>query len=677
MRLSESDLHSGMLVHVQIIPPLSQTTVNKNMDVHVEYTYNNEKCVLNIPNTETINELKIRIKNQYEDRDMIDFKLYNENKEELSLIDPDRTLKSFGVKSGQTISAVFRLITRNTQPPVVNNHSEVSTKPSASPTTKKRSEKVIVICNYPPNNSEPMHVSLKDTVSQLTKKIETKTLNQRLVISEMSSNNIKINLKNDTFRSLAHLGFKSDDIINVTMTDKAPTYASIVSSQPPSSPKSDKKSLTHRINKKPVGLDNLGNSCYMNSALQCLAHIPQLTNFFLDSLNYHHMDDGEHTDNDWNPFDKVGEVTGAYADLLWKLWRCEENDESYDSLKPNRIKKKIGDKDSRFSTNDQQDAQEFMSFFLDAIHEELKSKNQNDRNTIIKQLFFGEITSIITCTACNKEESTTHPISFLSIPLNRQERTFWVSFIPKKGQSEEAYVVAPISGRVEHVVDEFTRCRKQPSLFNYILAMLPDGEIDFDKSLSEIPTDEIIFMEQEERTNNPKPKPLEFPTKRSTLEDCLEEFFSPEELQDGWTCQREKCKKKTTATKQLRLNKLPAVLIIQFKRFSHENGLHQKVETFVHYPMKELNLKRFLPRSSSEEAVYDLIAVSTHMGSISGGHYTAYARNTKFNKTAWYRFDDSSVTLVKEQDYEYDIVTRHAYLLFYIKKGISNQVTTV
>lgn len=208
--------------------------------------------------------------------------------------------------------------------------------------------------------------------------------------------------------------------------------------------------------------------------------------------------------------------------------------------------------------------------------------------------------------------------------------------------------------------------------------MLPDGELDFSRPLSDIHTDELIFMEQEDPTqNHRRPEPLKLPRQQSTLQECLKEFFARETLEDQWICPKKNCQEKTLATKQLKLSTLPPILIIQFKRFSHENGLHQKVETNVDYPIKELNLNECLP-SLEEEAIYDLIAVSKHMGSIFGGHYITYARYlTKTNKSRWYRFDDSCVTTVKTDNYYYDIVSRNAYLLFYSRRDNSNLRTSV
>ena len=159
-RLSQLDLHNGMSVHVQIIPPLSSTTINENIDVHVECTYDHDKFMLHLPNTETIGELKTKIQKQFEDVNVLILSCIMKRRKNLASNDPDRTLKSFGVIPGQTISANFRLITRNTQSPVVNNHSEASTISSASD-TKKNSEKVTVICHFPSNNPETFQVPLK------------------------------------------------------------------------------------------------------------------------------------------------------------------------------------------------------------------------------------------------------------------------------------------------------------------------------------------------------------------------------------------------------------------------------------------------------------------------------------------------------------------------------------
>lgn len=59
--------------------------------------------------------------------------------------------------------------------------------------------------------------------------------------------------------------------------------------------------------------------------------------------------------------------------------------------------------------------------------------------------------------------------------------------------------------------------------------------------------------------------------------------------------------------------------------------------------------------------VYDLYAVSNHYGGLSGGHYTAYAKN--FKDLNWYQYDDSWVRKIEIEEV---IVFPHLPLLFFI-----------
>ncbi|CAF5078942.1 unnamed protein product, partial [Rotaria sp. Silwood1] len=140
-RLSELGVSDRMAIYVQIIPPLPLTIANQKKDVHVQCTNGNNKFVIDVSKTGTIGELKIKIQKRYGDEHITKFQLFNEAKEEIHSNDSDRILKSFGIKSDQTIFANFHLVTRNTQSAIVNNESKTSKQSFSSSTTKNNHDK--------------------------------------------------------------------------------------------------------------------------------------------------------------------------------------------------------------------------------------------------------------------------------------------------------------------------------------------------------------------------------------------------------------------------------------------------------------------------------------------------------------------------------------------------------
>ncbi|XP_062189437.1 ubiquitin carboxyl-terminal hydrolase 8-like [Phragmites australis] len=144
------------------------------------------------------------------------------------------------------------------------------------------------------------------------------------------------------------------------------------------------------------------------------------------------------------------------------------------------------------------------------------------------------------------------------------------------------------------------------------------------------------------------------------LHGCLEAFLKEEPLgpEDMWYCPC--CKKHQQAMKKLDLWRLPEVLVIHLKRFSYTQVTRNKLETFVDFPISDLDLSSYIANKSEQPSShYRLYAICNHYGNMGGGHYTASIYHEEGK--GWYKFDDDCVTPISEDS----IKTPAAYVLFY------------
>uniref|UniRef100_A0AAZ3RJR5 Ubiquitin carboxyl-terminal hydrolase n=1 Tax=Oncorhynchus tshawytscha TaxID=74940 RepID=A0AAZ3RJR5_ONCTS len=104
-----------------------------------------------------------------------------------------------------------------------------------------------------------------------------------------------------------------------------------------------------------TGLKNIGNTCYMNAALQALSNCPPLTQFFVECGGLVRTD-------------KKPALSKSYQKLVSDLWH--KNRPSY--VIPTNLFQGIKAVNPMFRGYSQQDSQEFLRCLMDQLHEELK-----------------------------------------------------------------------------------------------------------------------------------------------------------------------------------------------------------------------------------------------------------------------------------------------------------------
>ncbi|XP_008066453.1 ubiquitin carboxyl-terminal hydrolase 2 [Carlito syrichta] len=271
-----------------------------------------------------------------------------------------------------------------------------------------------------------------------------------------------------------------------------------------------------------AGLRNLGNTCFMNSILQCLSNTRELRDYCLQRLYMRDLNHGSsaHT-----------ALMEEFAKLIQTIWTSSPND----VVSPSEFKTQIQRYAPRFVGYNQQDAQEFLRFLLDGLHNEVnrvtlrpKSNPENldhlpddekgrqmwrkyleREDSRIGDLFVGQLKSSLTCTDCGYCSTVFDPFWDLSLP------------IAKRGYPEV------------------------------------------------------------------------------TLMDCMRLFTKEDVLDgdEKPTCCR--CRARKRCIKKFSIQRFPKILVLHLKRFSESRIRTSKLTTFVNFPLRDLDLREFASENTN------------------------------------------------------------------------------
>jgi ubiquitin C-terminal hydrolase len=318
------------------------------------------------------------------------------------------------------------------------------------------------------------------------------------------------------------------------------------------------------------GFKNFGNTCWLNSSIQCLLKtIPMTKNMYKDIKN-----DSLLT-KEW-----VRLVNGVY----------EENC----IITPLSFLKGIIVTSNKhgyvFNFNRQNDVQEFLIFFIDTMHEELKRK--------VNITISGKI-------------------------INELDKMAYDAMKEWKNYFKNNY---------SSIIELF-----YGQLVSHIKAI--DEDIH-SYTYSPICTFSLPVKVEDD----------------SNIYDCFDLFTKTQILDGENKWKYDKNNKYYDIEKSLMIWKFPKVLIIHLKRFTN-NG--KKIVNLIDFPIDRLDLKKYCVGYDKKNSLFSLVGVCNHIGTLNSGHYYSYCKQN----SQWYNFDDTNVSKINQDD----IITQHAYCLFYKK----------
>uniref|UniRef100_A0AAY4AAP7 Ubiquitin carboxyl-terminal hydrolase n=1 Tax=Denticeps clupeoides TaxID=299321 RepID=A0AAY4AAP7_9TELE len=471
-----------------------------------------------------------------------------------------------------------------------------------------------------------------------------------------------------------------------------------------------------------TGMKNIGNSCYMNAALQALSNCPPLTQFFLDCSGLVRTD-------------KKPALCKSYQKLISELWHKKRP--SY--VIPTSLFHGIKLVNPMFRGYAQQDTQEFLRCLMDQLHEELKellaectsgdgvgegadstgsggrdgdrspseddflscdSGSSSDRGegnegrggTGEAELLIQDECDMGRAAAgggISEKENPAHTVQELhsklssspprSSPLRSAGPTY--SFkkaqvllgAKKKKQSRYRSIISDIfDGSILSLVQCLTCDRVSTTVETFQDLSLPiPGKEDLAKLHSSIHQNVPVKTGVCSDTYASQGWiSYIMESIRRFVVSCIPSWFwgpvitLEDCLAAFFAADELKGEMLRNGVKYCKVLRLPEILCIHLKRFRHEVMYSFKINSHVLFPLEGLDLRPFLAKESPTQiTTYDLLSVICHHGTAGSGHYMAYCQNVINGQ--WYEFDDQYVTEVHETV----VQNAEAYVLFYRKSS--------
>ena len=474
----------------------------------------------------------------------------------------------------------------------------------------------------------------------------------------------KINIGSKEKHELTHYNQKQGQLINFIFNNSKPkstTNGNIIYDKPkintsinksknnfPSLPKNDKLSSITQISKNStdisykedysylnnpkvksmkeikytpmIGLKNIGQTCYMNAALQCFSNTKALTSYF---LNYNKLNFIINNTIIINEFEEPS-LAIEYLKLIRHLW-CDPPKSFYAPLE---FKEKIGKIDPLFKNFEANDAKDFVNFMVMRMHEELNGVD----NSLLKQANLVEPPMPIN--PYNQQQVLQSYLYEFQINFN--------SFISNcfYGTTQGEFECQNCKMRL------YQSGQNMPLIkYNYQTFFFLNFPLDEVRKF--ILSNQMLYTKYMNSRVNPNDV--------VDLIDCFY-YHQKDELLD---CYCERCQSSNAKViSRTRLFVAPSYLIIILNR-----GKGRQFNIKINFP-EEFDTNGIFINPSG---IFQLYAVVKHFGeSGSSGHFTAYCRSPIDN--CWYFYNDDMVSPVGPQDMYQIRDIGLTYMLFYQKK---------